>query len=430
MPRFTCFAMAVVLGLGQPARAQETTPKYQRFPYYWTNCPDGFDITTEEECSEAIEYLGVTNGGTPWTGSRTTMPRFCMLQKNTDATIFNTDPTGEGRRWDLAPVCKWTGEEAPPDFFRTSREEVTEWRGVENTMTVKPEEWDYFLAFIESRNNGFSCECNPGGPCNEIEAPGRHYHPPNPATITFDCTLWIAAWLHAEDQCIQGYFSHDSRDGFSPRMRCEAVGAVYKGEHQAGRHTTGLGALTGLQTSPGHCNSMFDPSFLGFAAAHGARRNDPRGDGDVWTVLYNEGGSDISDSESCIPPGYTATGEGSRPNLRPTPAPTTPAPTTPTIEPTTPTSGPPSDYQKLDYGEDACPEGLEIQSESECIEAIAALGITNGGTPWIGSRTTMPKGCSLQKETDSRIFNTGEGGSGRHDLAPVCKSVPVSDILL
>jgi len=304
---------AVVLGLISQAvpsharvgRRADSTPKYQRFPYYWPHCPDGFDITTQEECSDAIAYLGVTNGGTPWTGSRTTMPRFCSLQKNTDSTIFNTDPTGDQRRWDLAPVCKWTGEEAPPDFFRVSREDVTEWRGVEHTLTVKPEEWDYFLAFLESRKNGFSCPCNPDVGCNELEAPGKHWHPPNPEKVTFDCKLWIAAWMHAEDQCIQGYFSHNSRDGYSPRMRCEAVGAVYKGEHQAGRHSTGLGALRGLQSSPGHCNSMFDPSFQGFAAAHGARRNDPRGDGDVWTVLYNGGGSDISDSISS-PSGHAA----------------------------------------------------------------------------------------------------------------------------
>jgi len=428
----TRFAMTIVLGLGQPApsharvgnlmfsnrQAQATddgTPTYQRFPYYWPNCPDGFDITTQEECNEAIAYLGVTNGGTPWTGSRTAMPRFCSLQKNTDSVIFNTDPTGDQRRHDLAPVCKWTGEEAPPDFFRVSRENVTEWRGVEHTITVKPEEWDYFLAFQESRKNGFSCPCNPDLDCNEMEAPGKHFYPPNPEKATYDCTLWIAAWLHAEDQCIQGYFSHDSRDGTSARMRCEAVGALYGGEHQAGRHTTGLGALRGLQSSPGHCNSMFNPSFRGFASAHGARRNDPRGDGDVWTVLYNGGGSDISDSETCIPAGYTATGE--RTQSQPTTPPqSTPLPTAPT-----PTPGPPSDYQKLDYGETACPEGLEIESESECSQAIAALGITDGGDPWTGSRTTMPKGCSLQETTDSMVFNTGEGGSGRHDLAPVCK---------
>jgi len=312
------------------------TPKYQRFPYYWPNCPNGFDITTQEECSEAIAYLGVTNGGPPWTGSRTTMPRFCSLQKNTDSMIFNSGPTGGQRRHDLAPVCKWTGKEAPPDWFRVSREKVTEWRGVEHTITVKPEEWDYFLAFQESRKNGFSCPCNRGQECNEIEAPGKHWYNPNPEKVTFDCTLWIAAWLHAEDQCIQGYFSHNSRDGTSARMRCEAVGAVYKGEHQAGWHATGLAALRGLQSSPGHCNSMFDPSKLGFAGAHGARRNDPRGNGDVWTVLYNGGGSDISDSESCIPAGYTATGERtlSQPT---TPPQSTPSPTIHKPEPTTPT---------------------------------------------------------------------------------------------
>eukprot|EP00588_Corethron_pennatum_P003003 CAMPEP_0194298052 /NCGR_PEP_ID=MMETSP0169-20130528/59949_1 /TAXON_ID=218684 /ORGANISM="Corethron pennatum, Strain L29A3" /LENGTH=443 /DNA_ID=CAMNT_0039047993 /DNA_START=189 /DNA_END=1517 /DNA_ORIENTATION=- len=331
----TRFAIAIVLGLSQPApsharsgnllrkkfsspmpmrnnrRAKATddgTPKYQRFPYYWPDCRDGFVIKTQEECSEAIATLGIKNGGKPWTGSSTTMPSGCSLQKNTDSAVFNTGPTGQ-RRHDLAPVCKWTGKEAPPDWFRVSRENVKEERGVERTITVKPEEWDYFLGFQESRKNGFSCPCNRGSECNGIETPGKHWHPPNPEKATFDCTLWIAAWLHAEDQCIQGYFSHISRDGISPRMRCEAVGAVYKGEHQAGWHNTGPAALRGLQSSPGHCNSMFDPSFLGFAVAHGARRNDPRGDGDVWTVLYNGGGSDISDSESCIPAGYTATGE-------------------------------------------------------------------------------------------------------------------------
>merc|ERR1719203_2098504 len=85
--------------------------------------------------------------------------------------------------------------------------------------------------------------------------------------------------------------------------------------------------------------------------------------------------------------------------------------------PMAPEPTPPSEYQKLDYGEEACPEGLEIESESECSEAIAALGITDGGDPWTGSRTTMPKGCSLQKATNTMVFNTGQGGSGREDYA-------------
>jgi len=78
-------------------------------------------------------------------------------------------------------------------------------------------------------------------------------------------------------------------------------------------------------------------------------------------------------------------------------------------------------YQKLEFGADACPAGLEIESEGECGEAIASLGVTGGGDPWTGSRTTMPKSCSLQKETNTMVFNTGPGGSGRHDLAPICR---------
>merc|ERR1712038_1804251 len=177
------------------------TPDYQMLDFGDDACPEGLEIESELECSEAIASLGITNGAAPWIGIRTTMPKGCSLQKDTDARVFNTGQGGSGRH-DLAPVCKEPSSTAPT----------------------------------------------------------------------------------------------------------------------------------------------------------------------------------------------------------PTPTPATP------------------DYQMLGFGEDACPEGLEIESELECRDAIAALGVTNGATPWTGSRTTMPKGCSLQEDTDARVFNTGQGGSGRHDLAPVCKS--------
>jgi len=178
-----------------------------------------------------------------------------------------------------------------------------------DTKTVAPEEWAYFLAFQESRRTGFSCPCGHSwGGCSDPQA-FKNYHPPNSEKATFDCTLWVAAYRHADDQASQGYFSHTGKDGRSPRQRAEDVGAVGGPEHQAGWHSTGPAALRGLQTSPGHCNSMFQRSFRGVAVGHGARRNDPRGDGDIWTVMYNWGGDDISDSESCIPEGYTATGD-------------------------------------------------------------------------------------------------------------------------
>merc|ERR1719476_34967 len=99
----------------------------------------------------------------------------------------------------------------------------------------------------------------------------------------------------------------------------------------------------------------------------------------------------------------------------------TPPPPTPRPTPRPPTDGT-TKYQKLDFGADACPTGLEVESEGECSEAIASLGVTGGGSPWTGSRTTMPKFCSLQKATESTVFNRGHGGSGRHDLAPICRS--------
>ena len=91
-------------------------------------------------------------------------------------------------------------------------------------------------------------------------------------------------------------------------MRAERVGAVGPWEHIAcagSNHPDGPGALRGLQSSPGHCNSMYDLRFKGFAVGHSS----PSTGRDVWTVMYNRGGNDISDSESCIPEGYTATGD-------------------------------------------------------------------------------------------------------------------------
>jgi len=416
--------MAIVLGLGQSAPSHA---EYFKYTLYYPACPEGTDITTTEECIEAAEQLNLTIDRDLWTGSFEVGPPFCSYSKKlhpllpgigTNQMVFNQNENARTRRKDLAPICKGTGIEIPPEFYRVSQEDVTELRGVEHTITVKPEEWNYFLAFQESRKNGFSCPCNPDIGCNEIEAPGRHYHPPNPEKLTYDCAMWFAAYMHAEDMSIQSYCdgNHLDRKGWSPRMRCTVYGTVCPGEHAicpsgGSRHTTGPSALAGLQSSPGHCNSMYDPRFKGVAVGHGSRADNRN----AWVVTYNFGGSDIKDSESCIPEGYTATGE-----LKESPT-TPPSPTTPT-SPTTPAPTTPTPvYQMLDFGDDACPEGLEIESELECSDAIASLGVTNGGMPWTGSRTTMPKGCSLQKTTNSTVFNTGQGGSGRHDLAPVCK---------
>ena len=225
------------------------------------------------------------------------MPKLCSLQKETNTMIWNTGAGGTGRH-DLAPVCKWTGTPTPPE---PTPEPVPDDR---DNVTVAPEEWDYFLAFLESRRAGHSCGCTADF-CNKIEGPGTHFHPPNNGTVTFDCTLWIAAYWHSEDQAIQNYCSHTAKDGTSPGQRAKRVGAAGGWEHVAcagSRHKEGGAALRGLQSSPGHCNSMFDHRFQGFAVGHSS----PSTGRDVWTAMYNLGGNDISDSESCIPDGFTA----------------------------------------------------------------------------------------------------------------------------
>ena len=129
--------------------------------------------------------------------------------------------------------------------------------------------------------------------------------------VVFDCKMWVAAYRHAEDQAIQGYFSHFGENpATSERERSERVGAQSRGEHQAGRDSSASGALHGLQGSPGHSNSMMQPKYKGMAVAHG--KPGQRG---LWTVLYNFGGDMIVDSESCIPEGYTATGDLKGANL-------------------------------------------------------------------------------------------------------------------
>merc|ERR1719510_470943 len=64
------------------------TPQYQILNYRWPGCPAGFEITTQAECSEAFASLGVT-GFETWTDTKTTMPRFCSIQKDSNTLIWN-----------------------------------------------------------------------------------------------------------------------------------------------------------------------------------------------------------------------------------------------------------------------------------------------------------------------------------------------------
>ena len=217
-----------------PAPPPVPPPEYQKLNRLDPGCPEEFEITTLEACRLVITSL-VGTAFDQWppyfSPGREGQPRGCSLSnwgmggKKGQTLVWNEVAVGRGRH-DLAPVCKWTGTPTPPE---PAPAPVPDDR---DDVTVTPEEWDYFLAFQESRARGFSCRCNSGtggtDQCNEIEGASKHFYAPNPEKVTFDCKLWKAAYWHSEDQAIQGYCSHTARDpdGLSPRMRAGRVGAV------------------------------------------------------------------------------------------------------------------------------------------------------------------------------------------------------------
>merc|ERR1719420_1260709 len=74
------------------------------------------------------------------------------------------------------------------------------------------------------------------------------------------------------------------------------------------------------------------------------------------------------------------------------------------------------------------PEEFDITSSEECRQAFLSLGFTGFGE-WVDSKDTIPKGCSIQRDTNQMIWNTWPAGAtyvqSRQDLRPVCKSFGV-----
>mmetsp|Transcript_172603 Transcript_172603/g.548054 ORF Transcript_172603/g.548054 Transcript_172603/m.548054 type:complete len:126 (-) Transcript_172603:94-471(-) len=85
-------------------------------------------------------------------------------------------------------------------------------------------------------------------------------------------------------------------------------------------------------------------------------------------------------------------------------------------------------YTKLSYGASGCAAGREIASEGECRRAIASLGL-DPQPSWSGSDGSVPPLCSMREQDAGdgqhmhwNVLGEGEVGSGRDDLAPVCRA--------
>merc|ERR1739836_49745 len=74
---------------------------------------------------------------------------------------------------------------------------------VASQYRVPSQAWTNFLLLNQLRFDGFMC-------------PQGRTFPPNSKPLVFDCRLWRASQLHAEDMAAKQYFSHQSQDGRSP----------------------------------------------------------------------------------------------------------------------------------------------------------------------------------------------------------------------
>lgn len=81
-----------------------SSTKYKKLPLASHGCSPGTEISTEEECANAINSLG----GSPmknWIGFHGSYPQGCSLYKDQKKMFFNTHPEAKGDSR-LSPVCK------------------------------------------------------------------------------------------------------------------------------------------------------------------------------------------------------------------------------------------------------------------------------------------------------------------------------------
>jgi len=81
-------------------------------------------------------------------------------------------------------------------------------------------------------------------------------------------------------------------------------------------------------------------------------------------------------------------------------------------------------YERLPYGAEGCPPGLEIRSVEDCERAILSLGLV-ASPQWVSAYPGLPSGCSIRERPEAGSaermhFNSAAGGAARSDLAPIC----------
>jgi hypothetical protein len=65
---------------------QDTT--YVKLAYGTAACPAGTDVTTSEECKQAVSALGIPALRSPWIGTHSDIPKYCsVLERGSDPRL-------------------------------------------------------------------------------------------------------------------------------------------------------------------------------------------------------------------------------------------------------------------------------------------------------------------------------------------------------
>lgn len=101
--------------------------------------------------------------------------------------------------------------------------------------------------------------------------------------LTCDAQMVLAARLHAQDMCTNGYFSHSSQDGrsFGDRMRAQGVTFGAGGENIAQGQRTPQAVHTAWMNSPGHRRNIMNDRYGRIGVGH-----DECGGRNYWVQVF------------------------------------------------------------------------------------------------------------------------------------------------
>jgi len=176
-------------------------------------------------------------------------------------------------------------------------------------------EWQSLTLLNELRAQGFTC-------------PDGTVFAPNPVPLEWNCKLWRAARLHAEDMADRDYFDHYTEpteaypDGLSPWQRASAQGTSANGENIAAGSSTAAHALEQWKGSNGHCLNMMYYGTAKISMAVGYGYDAGSNYRHYWVQMFSAEDGDIDGGDCSFVP-----------TEEPTPAPTY-VPGAPTPPPT------------------------------------------------------------------------------------------------